>query len=436
MQRSVKKEENKMKNAGYTGAFMLLLMLCVPVHASDFRDIHIHGFVSQGWLMSDDNNYLAETRDGTFEFNEIGINFSSVLSEQLRVGFQLLSRDIGNYYNNDIVIDWAMADYRFSNTWGIKAGRVKMPFGLYNQIRDTDMLRTPILMPAGIYSEARRDRNNAYNGLGVYGSLDVFGAADLNTELFFGTSEIPSDGMLFISDFEKIAKNSSRIMGQALSYGNPNMDTKYVGGGSVSWNTPTDGLKIAFSVMTSGTDISFDLKNSTGMTAAKFEADTGIGNIQVWSMEYSLKRLTVATEWMMMRIRNDVRIHPSQEVTPSSPYQERNIITFSDVQRSQSWYIQANYQVNDWLTYGLYYSEYYPNREDKLGKNLVLKGEPDYFAWQKELVPTIRIDIGKNWLIKLEAHFTDGAALVNEFENPEGTERHWTLWAIKTSFNF
>ncbi|NJL59729.1 MAG: hypothetical protein HC887_08880 [Desulfobacteraceae bacterium] len=403
-------------------------LLSVPVHASDFRDIHIHGFVSQGWLKTDSNNYLSDTQDGTFQFNEIGINFGSVLSEQLRLGIQLFSRDIGDYYNNDIVLDWAVADYRFSNTWGIKAGKVKMPFGLYNQIRDTDMLRTPILMPSGIYSETRRDYTDAYNGVGVYGSLDVFGAADMNTELFFGTSEISSDGIFFKSDFEKIAKTSSRTLSQYLSYENPNMDTKHVGGGSVSWNTPTDGLKIAFSIMTLGTDISCDLKSSTGITAARFESDNDISSIQVWSMEYSVKGLSVATEWMMMRVRNDVRIHDLS--------QEGNIITFSNVQRSQSWYLQASYQVNDWLTYGLYYSEYYPNREDKLGKNLVLKGEPDYFAWQKELVPTIRIDIGKNWLIKLEAHFTDGAALVNEFENPDGTERHWTLWAVKTSFNF
>ncbi len=417
-----------MKIRAYTGTILLFLMLCVPVHASDWKDIRIHGFVSQGWLDSDRNNYLSETQDGTFEFNEIGINFSSVLSERLRLGMQVFSRDIGNYYNNDIVLDWAVADYRFSNIWGIKAGKVKMPFGLYNQIRDADMLRTPILMPSGIYSETRRDHTDAYTGVGVYGSLDVFGAADMNTELFFGTSEIPSDGMFFKSDFEKIAKTSSRILKRSLGYENPNMDTNYIGGGSVSWNTPTDGLKIAFSMMTLGTDISCDLKNSTGMTAARFEADTEISNIQVWSLEYSVRRLTVATEWMMMRVRNDIRIYDL--------FQEGNMTASSAVTRSQSWYIQASYQVNDWLTCGLYYSEYYPNREDKLGKNLVLKGEADYFAWQKELVPTIRIDIGKNWLIKLEVHFTDGAALLNEFENPEGTERHWTLWAIKSSFNF
>lgn len=414
-----------MKNAGYTGAFLLFILLCVPVHASDFRDIHIHGFVSQGWLKTDSNNYLSDTQDGTFRFNEIGINFSSVLSERLRLGIQLFSRDIGDYYNNDIVLDWAVADYRFSNTWGIKAGKVKMPFGLYNQIRDTDMLRTPILMPSGIYSEIRRDYTDAYNGIGVYGSLDVFGAADMNTELFFGTSGISSDSIYFKSDFEKAAKISSRILSRSLSYENPDMDTNYVGGASVSWNTPTDGLKIAFSIMTSETDSSCDLKSDTGVIAAKFESDIDVSSIQVWSMEYSVKRLTIATEWMMMRTGNDLRYTRDGQTT-----------AFSSVQKSQSWYIQASYQINDWLTYGLYYSEYYPDREDKLGKKLVLKGEPDYFAWQKELVPTIRIDIGKNWLIKLEAHFTDGAALVNEFENPEETERHWTLWAIKSSFNF
>ena len=171
------------------------------------------------------------------------------------------------------------------------------------------------------------------------------------------------------------------------------------------------------------------------MNIAAFQSDTDISNIQVWSLEYTLNRLTLSTEWMLMRISNDINIRPSLGHT-SDPSQEGNLISFSNAAYSQSWYIQANYQWNDWLTFGLYYSEYYPDKEDKLGKNLKQRGEIDYFAWQKELVPTIRIDINKNWLIKLEAHFTDGAALVNDFDNPNGTDRYWTLWAIKTTFNF
>ena len=40
-------------------------------------NVDVHGFVSQGYMRSQHNNYLAnDSSDGTFAFNEIGINFS------------------------------------------------------------------------------------------------------------------------------------------------------------------------------------------------------------------------------------------------------------------------------------------------------------------------------------------------------------------------
>ena len=36
----------------------------------------IHGFVSQGFIKSTDNNYLGQSERGSFEFTEVGINFT------------------------------------------------------------------------------------------------------------------------------------------------------------------------------------------------------------------------------------------------------------------------------------------------------------------------------------------------------------------------
>ncbi|MEZ4527840.1 MAG: hypothetical protein R2941_18145, partial [Desulfobacterales bacterium] len=100
--------------------------------AWDMKQIQIHGFVSQGWLKSDNNNYyFADTEDGTFQFNEMGLSFASELTDDLRIGIQLLSKDLGEFGNNDVEIDWAYGDYRFRNWLGVRAGKIKLANGLY-----------------------------------------------------------------------------------------------------------------------------------------------------------------------------------------------------------------------------------------------------------------------------------------------------------------
>ncbi|MEZ4526471.1 MAG: hypothetical protein R2941_11180, partial [Desulfobacterales bacterium] len=65
---------------------ILVVSVCAgPANAFELGDIEIHGFISQGYLLSDHNNYMADTEDGTFQFNETGISFGTELLDQLRV---------------------------------------------------------------------------------------------------------------------------------------------------------------------------------------------------------------------------------------------------------------------------------------------------------------------------------------------------------------
>src|SRR5207302_10876406 len=50
--------------------------------------VEVHGFISQGVLRTTANNYLARSDSGigSFEFTEIGINFTKSLTDRLRFG--------------------------------------------------------------------------------------------------------------------------------------------------------------------------------------------------------------------------------------------------------------------------------------------------------------------------------------------------------------
>src|SRR5262245_49671514 len=88
------------------GRWVLCIALLASVavsagHAQDTESmpdpyaLQIHGFISPGFMLSTGNNYLAKTRDGSFEFAETGINFTKPLTDELRLGVQLFARDLG-----------------------------------------------------------------------------------------------------------------------------------------------------------------------------------------------------------------------------------------------------------------------------------------------------------------------------------------------------
>ena len=93
------------------GRITIFLILFLAVHLFGQSDaLQIHGFISQGFMMSNENNFLGQTKDGTFEFNEFGINFSTELTNELRVGMQIFARDLGYLGNEELTVDWAYGD--------------------------------------------------------------------------------------------------------------------------------------------------------------------------------------------------------------------------------------------------------------------------------------------------------------------------------------
>ncbi len=389
-------------------------LFCAPAlsTAIELGDVDIHGFVSQGYLESTDNNYLAETEDGTFEFNEFGLNFATEF-DKLRIAFQLFSRDLGDEGNNDISLDWAMGDYRFNDAFGIRAGKIKMPIGFYNQLRDLDMLRTSIFLPASIYGETMREITNAHQGGEVYGFLNAGNAGDVSYKLFYGTIDVDEDS-LFINN----------MLYQLSFLSDPSVTNEYVTGGALQWNTFIQGLRLGASYWNGDFDADATANDLLGPgTTADADAIYDVESSWVASIGYNWLDLELTAEYRQEKYTLAIDVDPLGEI-------------IDDTTTSEGWYIMASYRVKDWLAAGLYYSEYYSDRDDKDGENLEAAGTPDYYAWQKEIVPTIRFDINEYWNIKLEAHFVNGAAQVLDLNNTDGKEEDWTLYAVKTSFSF
>ena len=97
-------------------AKLLLFCLCacpILLQAQDFklfdRDVQIHGFASQGFVHTGDNNWLTMNTSGfgSGEFTDFGANASTQITDKFRIGAQLYDRNLGGLGRWHPTLDWA-----------------------------------------------------------------------------------------------------------------------------------------------------------------------------------------------------------------------------------------------------------------------------------------------------------------------------------------
>ncbi len=402
-----------------TTIFVLLIFFaCNSVVSGDEGGVEIHGFISQGYLKSSDYKYfLANTDDGTFEFNEIGINFGTDMTDNLRLGMQFMAKDLGTIGNDKITIDWAYADYRYRNWLGLRVGKVKKPMGLYNQTRDIDAARNCIILPVSIYEEKFREATMASKGASVYGTLP----GSIDYQLTYGIMTIPENGGV-----EQSVEQDYPIW----RIGSMDSDAGF--NGEILWNTPLEGLRIGTSY--AEFVITFNLSEIyiDAATAAGLELLQGLppGSIppgfypplspslasvelkiisNIFSFEYTFGNFMVASEYNRIKMK--------------SRY------TTSNTTDSDRYYIMASYRLTDWFEPGFYYSIYYADNDTKDIET----------SYSKDFSLTTRFDINDSWILKFEGHMMDGLGNVNTFDPDDPTaepDSGWYLFAAKLSYSF
>jgi hypothetical protein len=400
------------------GLLLVYWSSLLPVFSRDVKNLVIHGFASQGYLWSNENNYLGNSKNGSFEFSEVGISFLTPLKENLHFGIQLFAWDMGEVGNNKVVLDWAFGAYHWKDWLGIRLGKVKTPFMLYNDTRDIDLTRASILLPQSIYDAQFRDVFVAISGGSLYGNIRLQSLGSLDWDLYGGTTNIDNQ--------EGFLPRTLNMRG----IGSTDISFKYAWGTRLFWNMPPRGLKIGSSLLRTRLEINGKLTEEMANYLSQFlpnpipaglPVETNM-DVLYWglSLEYDIRDFTFSAEWYRRKTEMPI---------------EQQFLQGLD-ETAEGYYLMITYQLIDWLKVGSYYSVYYLNKDDKKGTQMQLLGLEDFDAWQRELVFFTRFDLNDSWLIKLEGHIIDGAAQVNPWNNPEGESRRWFLLAVKVTFNF
>ena len=207
-------------------------------------------------------------------------------------------------------------------------------------------------------------------------------------------------------------------------------EIKYTNTSHIIWNTSINGLRFGGSYETGRVEASApavpDIPTSDpgvvipGQPARSMKID--LKRILMASVEYRKGNLTLTAEYLdtIQKFTTDSEI--------SAPVIQET--------HSIGYYGSIDYRLTDWFVMSVYYSEYYPDKDDKHGRKQALYGRPDYMGWQKDSCLSLRFDPYPGWVCKLEGHYIDGAAQVFDYQTPDEVEERWSLFASKITFSF
>lgn len=376
----------------------ILLLLFVsglasPLFGQDMSNIQIHGFATQAFLYSGNNNYLGMyTSQGSTGWTEAAINIVDQPADNLRIGIQLHYTRLGTFGGDEPSIDWAMGDYRVKRWLGIRAGKVKIRWGLYNDTQDADPGYLWSLLPESTYSIDDRATTLSQLGGELYGDVPLSKRwGSLVYSLYFGDYYYSSsDGLT--QGFKETGLNFANTPGGKTP------------GADLRWKTPLRGLLVGAS--TQRVDARGTLANGT-FRIAPYYSTTGYA-------QYDAHKLFLAYQYARTIAHQDV------EITGQPP-----ALSVSD---SRTWFVMAAYHLTDKLQVGAYYS----SELDAAPRD---NSDPANFG--HDWVISSRYDFNSYFYGKLEGHFINGdVAGFYDFDNPNGLKPRTNLVVAKVGFVF
>jgi len=127
----------------------LAIMAAPATTALTYDRLQLHGFLAQAAFHTSDNNFYGQSDDGvSTDANEAGLNAALRLSDNLRLSGQVIARNGGESDPGELRTDLFNLDWQFWKSMqsraGVRVGRVRNPYGLYNETRDVASARPSI----------------------------------------------------------------------------------------------------------------------------------------------------------------------------------------------------------------------------------------------------------------------------------------------------
>lgn len=378
-------------------------------------NLKFQGFASQAFISTTDNDVFGNTdQGGSFGFTEIGLNALFRPLPKLQLSAQMLSRRAGEGGNAGMPrLDFGVLDYRLfsheTHQFGIRVGRLKNPFGFYNDTRDVAFTRPSILLPQSIYFDRTRNLGLSAESVQLYGetshpTIGVFSAQ-------FGVLRP------LVTD-----KETEFAIFNSMPLGEFSPRASLIGRGIYE----THDARIRLAV--SGIWLNADYKPG----ANDFFSNGSFTFSPIYfSAQYNAEKWSITGEYALRRLDFKNFGHPVFDE------QADNTI-------GESFYVQGVYRFLPKWEALLRYDVFFADRDDRRGKKYVqwradngLTPRPAHSRFARDITVGLRWNITPQIMARLEYHHITGTGWLSGLDNPAGsTVKEWDLFAAQLSFRF
>ena len=160
--------------------------------------LKIFGSVNWAYGQTDGVKYRGVTEDGTADLHNAVLQLRYAVSERNEFVLQVANERVGtsptNEFRDDIEIDWLFWNHTFQDGTRLRLGRVPLPIGFYNEIKDIGTA-LPFYRPSGSFYGEGSWTSDSVDGLVLSRELFDVGDWSVSGDLYYGEWErIETDG--------------------------------------------------------------------------------------------------------------------------------------------------------------------------------------------------------------------------------------------------
>ncbi len=161
--------------------------------AGPLSKLSVHGFLTQGWADASYTDipvgvrpdgttgplgatpdqfevFLGIPEGGTTSYRDLALQFRYEMSEKDTFVVQFSSRTVGTSplqeFRDEVELDWAFYERRLTDHTSLKVGRVQIPFGIYNELRDVGTI-LPFYRPSSLFYKEDAFTSETVDGLAL-----------------------------------------------------------------------------------------------------------------------------------------------------------------------------------------------------------------------------------------------------------------------------
>ena len=369
-----------MNRSSIARTLILILPVLAAAHLSaqsaDDLNLQVHGYATQGFVYTNHNSWNStDSEDGSAQWTEAVVNLSVQPTPKLRVGVQARYFLLGDY-GDKIALDWAQLDYKVNEHFGIRAGDVKTPAGLFNESQDIDPAHLWSLLPQSVYPIASRDSLLHHFGGVIYGSVPLgerFGKLEYRG--YGGARVIAGSDSVF-----------QPLRDEGMTVPNGLRGPMY--GATLGWQMPLPGL----------------------MLGATADVERPAGEIDMGPLQGTIQSARIVSPYFFGKYENSKLMLAAEynRIPVSSTIQFPGLPAIPSPSDYRAFYVMGSYKIAPKLTAGAYYSSFM-NRSAPVSSS----------RFQKDWTVSARYDFNSFLYAKAEQHFLDGTAIgFNASDNP------------------